>query len=134
MLFAIPAALLSDRLGSRRGIMMAGALLIGTGTGLLGVVGGVFIPLAVLMAGLSRDGFMAITMTAIIEVKGIGARFAGTAIGLSLSVMGVINVFSPPIGNWLERFGKGVPFLFWSSLVGVSLVCYFFLQRTGGKS
>ena len=133
MLFAIPAALLSDRLGSRRGIMMAGAALIGTGTALLGVAGGVFISLAVLMAGLSRDGFMAITMTAMIEVKGIGARFAGTAIGLSLSVMGVINVFSPPIGNWLERFGPGVPFLFWSSLVGVSLVCYLFLQRPGGN-
>ena len=134
MVFAIPVALLSDRLGSRRGMLMAAAALICLGTGLLGVVGGALIPAAVLMAGISRDGFMAITMTAIIEVKGIGARFAGTAIGLNLSVMGIANVFSPPIGNWLERFGPGVPFLFWASLVGVSLLCYLFVQRTGGKS
>ena len=124
MVCAIPAALLSDRLGSRRGILMAAAVFIGAGTGLLGFAGGMLIPAAVLMAGVFRDGFMAITMTAIIEVKNIGARFAGTAIGLSLSVMGVVNVLSPPVGNWMERFGPGVPFLFWASLVVVSLVCY----------
>ena len=94
----------------------------------MGVVGGVLIPIAVIMAGISRDGFMAITMTAITEVKGIGARFAGSAIGLSLSVMGIANVFSPPIGNWLERFGAGVPFLFWASLVLAGMTGYFFLK------
>ena len=34
MLFAIPIVLLSDRVGSRRGVLMAAALLIGIGTGL----------------------------------------------------------------------------------------------------
>jgi len=134
MVFAIPVALLSDRLGSRRGVLITAAVFICIGTGLLGVAEGILIPVAVLTAGLFRDGFMAITMTAIIEVKGIGARFAGTAIGLSLSVMGIANVFSPPIGNWLERFGPGTPFLFWASLVGISLVCYLFVQRTSVKS
>ena len=134
MICAIPAALLSDRLGSRRGILIMAAVFIGVGTGLLGFVAGILIPLAVLTAGIFRDGFMAITMTAIIEVKGIGARFAGTAIGLNLSVMGIVNVFSPPIGNWLERFGPGTPFLFWASLVGVSLGCYLFMYRTVGSS
>jgi len=134
MICAIPAALLSDRLGSRRGILIAAAVFIGAGTGMLGVAGGILISLAVLTAGIFRDGFMAITMTAIIEVEGIGARFAGTAIGLSLSMMGIVNVFSPPIGNWMARFGPGVPFLFWASLVGVSLVCYFFVQTPGDKS
>jgi MFS family permease len=124
MICAIPAALLSDRLGSRRGILIAAAVFIGGGTGMMGVAGGILISLAVLTAGIFRDGFMAITMTAMIEVKGIGARFAGTAIGLNLSVMGIVNVFSPPIGNWMVRFGPGVPFLFWASLVIVSLVCY----------
>jgi len=124
MICAIPAALLSDRLGSRRGILIAAAIFIGGGAGILGVAGGIFISLAVLTAGIFRDGFMAITMTAMIEVKGIGARFAGTAIGLNMSVMGIVNVFSPPIGNWMARFGPGGPFLFWASLVIVSLVCY----------
>jgi cyanate permease len=130
MLFAIPIALLSDRVGSRRGVLMAAALLIGTGTGLLGFTSGVLISAAVLIAGISRDGFMAITMTAIIEEKGIGARFAGSATGLSISVMGIANVFSPPVGNWLIKFGTGLPFLFWASLVFSGFVGYLFMRLT----
>lgn len=134
MLFAIPIALLSDRIRSRRSILMAAALLIGIGTGLVGFAGGVLIPLAVLIAGISRDGFMAITMTAITEEKGIGARFAGTAIGLNMSVMGVAGVFAPPVGNWLVKFGVGIPFLFWAFLVLLGFVGYFFMLRTTTES
>ncbi len=81
------------------------------------------------MAGIARDGFMAITMTAIIEVEGIGARLAGTAIGLNLSVMGIANVFAPPIGNWMDKFGPGYPFFFWAALLFIGCSGYFFLQR-----
>jgi MFS family permease len=130
MFFAIPIALLSDRVRNRRGLIMAAALLIGIGTGLLGFASGVFILLAVLIAGISRDGFMALTMTAIIEENGVGARFAGTAIGLNMSLMGVAGVFAPPVGNWLAKLGTGVPFLFWASLVLLGFVGYFFMQRT----
>ena len=129
MLFAIPAALLSDRLGNRRGILMVAALLIGIGTGLLGFAAGALISVAVLIAGFTRDGFMAITMTAIIEVQGIGERFAGSAIGLSLSVIGIANVISPPVGNWLARFRSGLPFLFWACLAFLGFVAYFFLRQ-----
>lgn len=130
MFFAIPIALLSDRVRSRRGILMAAALPIGIGTGLLGFASGVLISLAVLLAGISRDGFMAITMTAIIEEEGIGARFAGTAIGLNMSIMGVAGVFAPPMGNWLVKFGTGIPFLFWTSLMLLGFMGYFFMQRS----
>ena len=129
MLFVIPIALLSDRVGSRRGVLMAAALLIGIGTGLLGFAGGILISVAVLIAGIARDGFMAITMTAIIEVKGVGARFAGSATGLNMSVMGIVSVFAPPGGNWLVKFGSGLPFLFWASLVFLGCVAYLFLRQ-----
>jgi cyanate permease len=128
MCCAIPIALLSDRIRNRRGILMAAAFLIGIGTALLGFTSGILISLAVLLAGISRDGFMAITMTAIIEQKGIGAQFAGTAIGLNMSILGFAGVFAPPIGNWLVKLGPGVPFLFWASLVFFGSVGYFFMQ------
>jgi MFS family permease len=130
MLFAIPIALFSDRIGNRRGVLMAAALLIGIGTGLLGFADGILISAAVLIAGISRDGFMAITMTAIIEEKGIGTRFAGSATGLNMSVMGIATVFAPPVGNWLAKFGSGVPFLFWAALVFSGFVGYFFMRRS----
>jgi MFS family permease len=129
MLFAIPIALLSDRIGSRRGILMAAALLIGTGIGLLGFARGGLIPVAVLLAGFARDGFMAISMTAVIEEKGIGTRLAGSAVGLNMSVIGITNVFAPPVGNWLAQFGTGLPFFFWAALAFSSFVAYFFLRQ-----
>ena len=129
MLFAIPIALFSDRVGSRRGVLMAAALLIGTGTGLLGFASGVLISVAVLLAGIARDGFMAITMTAIIEVKGVGARFAGSATGLAMSVLGFSNFFAPPVGNGLAKFGSALPFLFWAALVFLGFVAYLFLRQ-----
>jgi cyanate permease len=130
MLFTIPIALFSDRVGSRRGVLMASALLIGIGTGLLGFTNGVLISVAVLIAGISRDGFMAITMTAIIEEKGIGERFAGSATGLNISVIGIASFFAPPVGNWLAKFGTGLPFLFWASLVFLGFVGYLFMRLT----
>ena len=129
MLFAIPIAVLSDRVGNRRGFLMAAALLIGIGTGLIGFTGGILISAAVLIAGISRDGFMAITMTAITEQKEIGARLAGTAIGLNMSLIGIANVFAPPVGNWLAGFGTGLPFLFWAALVSLGFIGYLFMKR-----
>ena len=126
---AIPIALLSDRVGSRRGVLMAAALLIGTGTGLIGFASGIWVSVAVLIAGITRDGFMAITMTAVIEEKGIGARFAGSAIGLNISLMGIANVFAPPAGNWLAQFDSGLPFLFWASFVFLGSTAYFFMRQ-----
>jgi NNP family nitrate/nitrite transporter-like MFS transporter len=137
MLCAIPIALFSDRVENRHGVLMAAALLIAIGIGLLGFAGGVLISLAVLLAGVARDGFMAITMTAIIEVKGVGARFAGSATGLAMSVMGLANFIAPPVGNWLTKFGAALPFLFWASFVFLGCVAYLFLRQpefesTGG--
>ncbi|MGD8661283.1 MAG: MFS transporter [Desulfobacterales bacterium] len=129
MLCAIPIALFSDRVGNRHGVLMAAALLIAIGIGLLGFIGGVLISVAVLLAGMARDGFMAITMTAIIEVKGVGARFAGSATGLAISVMGVANFFAPPIGNWLTKFRPALPFLFWAALVFLGFAAYLFLRQ-----
>ncbi len=129
MLFAIPIAVLSDRVGNRRGFLITAALLIGIGTGLIGFTGGILISAAVLLAGISRDGFMAITMTAITEQKEIGARLAGTAIGLNMSLIGIANVFAPPVGNWLAGFGTGLPFLFWAALVCLGFIGYLFMKR-----
>ncbi len=129
MLFAIPIALLSDRIGSRRGVLIMAMLLIGSGTGLLGIAGGGLISLAVLLAGITRDGFMATSMTAIIETEGVGRRFAGSAAGLAMSAMGVSNVLAPPIGNWLAQFGAGLPFLFWAALVFSGILVYLFLRQ-----
>lgn len=126
---AIPIALLSDRLGARKGVLMVAALLVTTGVGLVAVVqGGVIWP-AVLLAGVVRDGYMAITMTAMMEVKGVGARYAGTATGVLMAVMGIGAVLAPPMGNSLAAISLNAPFAFWAGLALLGFIGYWFVRE-----
>ncbi len=122
MTFAIPIALGSDRLGSRRTVLIAGALMVITGVGLLSVAGGAMVWVAVGIAGLVRDGFMAVFMTTIIETKGVGSVYAGTAIGLTTTFSSLGNLIAPPMGNSLAGLAPGIPFVFWASLATMGLL------------
>jgi MFS family permease len=116
MIFVIPIALLSDRLGSRKKVLMVATLMIITGVGLLSIVDGPMVWVSVTIAGLVRDGFMAIFMTMIIETEEVGAAYAGTAIGLVMIFSGLGNLISPPLGNSLADIAPSLPFIFWATL------------------
>lgn len=131
MVAAIPIALVSDRLGARKGVLMIAALLITTGVGLLAVVHGAWIWPAILVAGVVRDGYMALTMTAVMEIKGVGARYAGTATGFLMALMGIGAVLSPPLGNGLATFGISVPFALWAGLALLGFGGYWFVRIPG---
>ena len=116
LLFTLPLTLLSDRLGARRPLLLVAALMVTVGFGLLSVAQGIVIWLAIICAGLMRDGYMATLMTLIIELRGIGPALAGTATGLIMGISRIGSVVAPPIGNSLEAIGPGAPFLFWAAL------------------
>jgi MFS family permease len=119
MLAVIPLALWSDRLGSRKKVLMVAALMIIIGVGLLSVADGLMVWVAVILTGIVRDGFMAIFMTMVIETEGIGPAYAGTAIGLVMSFLGVGSLIAPPLGNSLADITMGLPFLFWMMMAVV---------------
>lgn len=123
MLFVLPIAIWSDRLGSRKRLLIFSALMIILGSGLLGLLGGGLILPAVLMAGFVRDSFMAILFATTIEMEGVGPNLAGTAVGFVTGIGSIGNVLAPPIGNSLVRFFPAAPFLFWSMLAFLGLVC-----------
>ena len=129
LLFTIPIALLSDRLGSRRRVLMVATVMIATGFGLLSVADGLLVWGAVILAGVVRDGFMAILMTRIIEIKQVGAVYAGTATGLIMSISQIGSVLSPPIGNSLSIYNPGLPYLFWAGMALVGLVGFALVQE-----
>jgi hypothetical protein len=83
MFFVVPIAVWSDRLGSRRKVLLAAASTMVVGIGALSVAGGDGIWTAVVLVGMVRDGFMGVFITLIIETEGIGATYAGTATGPS---------------------------------------------------
>ena len=127
-LAVIPIVLLSYRLGSKRIILFAGTLLTAIGVGLLSLVSGPLVYAAVLLAGIVRDGYMAVYMTTIIESEEIGAVYAGTAIGLAATIARLGVLFAPPVGNSLAGIGIGLPFTFWAGLAFLALFGFFFLK------
>jgi hypothetical protein len=130
MVCVIPIALGSDRLGTRRGVLLTAALLVALGLGLLSVASGPLVWAAVLLAGLVRDGFMAVFMTAVLETGGIGPAYAGTGMGLVMIFSGLGNLIAPPLGNSLAALAPGLPFLFWA---GMALVGFAGLLLAWGK-
>jgi MFS family permease len=132
MVFVIPLALLSDRLGRRRPILLTGALVSTIAVGLLSIAQGSIIWPLVMITGLFRDGFMAVFMTTVIETKHVGKQFAGTAVGLTLVLSSLGSLLSPPIGNSIAGINLRFPFLFWASLASISTL--FFMQLKEEKN
>jgi len=133
MMVAIPMVLLSDKLGSRKTILLAAMLITASGVGLLSVVGGAMVWVSVIIASIARDGFMAVTITMIMETEGVGAAYAGTALGLAMTLSRVGGIISPPVGNSLAGIKPGLPFIFWAALAAVALFGFHFLKETGRR-
>lgn len=128
MVAAIPITILSDRLGTRKGVLQLAALLITIGVGTLVVARGALIWPAVILAGLTRDGFMALTMTAVMEIKGVGARYAGTATGFLMAWLGLGSVIAPPLGNSLAATSASAPFALWAGMALLGVGGYWWLR------
>jgi len=129
MIGVIPIALLSDRLGSRKAVLFAATLMTAIGVGLLSIANVTMVWASVIVAGIVRDGFMAVFMTTIIEIDGVGAAYAGTAMGLVMTLSRLIAFLSPPIGNSLADTNPGLPFVFWAALAAVALFCFYFTME-----
>ncbi len=121
MICVIPIALASDKLGSRKKVLLAAGLMITLGVSLLSVADGLVVWMAVCIAGMVRDGFMAVFMTSIIETEGVGTVYAGTAIGVVMVFAGLGNLLAPPLGNSLAGIGPGLPFVLWAALAVIGL-------------
>jgi cyanate permease len=122
MIFVIPIALYSDRIGSRKKILIPATLMTILGVGLLSAVSGGTVWLAVIIAGFARDGFMAVFITMILETDGIGPAYAGTATGFVMVFANIGNLIAPPLGNSLVATSAGLPFVFWAGMAAVGLV------------
>jgi NNP family nitrate/nitrite transporter-like MFS transporter len=123
MIFVLPIALWSDRLGSRKTILIGTAILTAAGIGLLSFAEGGLVWGAVIIAGVVRDGFMAIFLTMVVETKGVGPSYSGTATGFVMIFMGIGSLLAPPLGNSLAEIAPGIPFLFWAALTIFGIMC-----------
>jgi len=133
MMVAIPMALLSDKLGSRKVVLFGAMLVTVISVALLSVVHGTMLWVLVIMANITRDGFMAVIITMITEKEGVGAMYAGTALGLAMTLSRVGGIASPPLGNSLASMYLGLPFIFWAGWAAVGLFGFYFVKETAQR-
>ncbi len=131
LMFVLPFSYWSDRMPSRKRLLLIANLMIIAGIGLLGVVHGEWVWAAVVLAGSMRDTFMATFNTMVIESPQVGPAYAGTAIGLTMALASLSNFISPPIGNSFASLFPSAPFVFWSALSVFAMVC---LSQVKGKA
>jgi cyanate permease len=130
-LASIPMALISDRLGSRKKILVPSLGLSCLTLGLVPFFDGLTLWLIIICHGLARGGLMALLRALVIETKGIGPAHAGTATGLTNILLMLGYAFFPPLGNSLARIHLGLPFILWASLSGLALISFIYVKEEG---
>jgi MFS family permease len=129
LVFVLPLALWSDRLGSRKRLLLFATLMVTLGAALLSVARGGLVWAAVLLCGFVRDAYMAIFTTMVIEAEGVDPDCVGTALGFTMAISSIGNVISPPIGNSLVFLWPGAPFLFWSGMAILGMICLLMVKQ-----
>jgi cyanate permease len=128
---AIPLALLADRLGLRKVVLFPVLFVTVAGVTLLPLVGDAMVWVLMIMLGVARDGFMAVCLTMSTETRGIGVVYAGTAVGLTQTLLNVGSFAAPPLGNSLEQVNANFPFFLWAAFGLLALVAFCFVKETG---
>lgn len=133
LLGVIPMVLYSDKIGSRKPVMIFATLVLALSIGFIPVAGttGTWILLAV--SGLIRTGVTSLANTLLFETKGVGATYGGTAIGLT-NTLGMLGAFAAaPIGNSFSTINNNIPLIFWALLAAIALPLLFLLKEQRSK-
>jgi hypothetical protein len=130
MLFVLPLSLRSNRLSSRSTLLLGIAFLIALGVGLLSFVDGLVLWLTVIVVGSVRDSFMSIFFTRVNETRGVDNINSATAIGFTLSLLGIGSLIFPPLGNSLATESMPyAPLIFWAFMAFAGGVCILWVYR-----
>ena len=132
-LLVVPITTISDKIGSRKLVLLLGIITNTISLGLLPLVDGWLVWALMLMSGIFMDGFMAINTTILLETEGIGTRYSGTALGMIFTIGHIGSVSSPPIGNSFESIHPGLPFTFWAVLSAIGLFTLSMVKETGWR-
>jgi DHA1 family tetracycline resistance protein-like MFS transporter len=133
ILFVIPLTMLSDRLGLRKAVLVPALFLSIFSTALIPLVPDSLVWVLMVLGGGFVDGFMALSVTMLLESKGVDMENAGMAVGIVFTMGLVGSVTAPPLGNSFAGVGAGIPFYFWAGLAVIAFVLFLFFKDTGGK-
>jgi phosphatidylglycerophosphate synthase len=101
--------------------------------GLLPVTPASLIWVLIALSGMFMDGFMALSMTMLIETKGVGIEYSGMALGIVFTVAQVGSLVAPPLGNAFADINAGLPFTVWAVLSAAALISFVFVKDSGWR-
>lgn len=132
---SIPMALLSDKLGSRKKVLVPALILSMITMALIPLTYGVTIWVLLAINGLVRGAMFPLFIAIQVEQKGVGARYAGTAVGLTSS-LGMLGAFvAQPLGlNLIDVYGAGAPLIFWAILSFITMTGFLFVKETSATA
>ncbi len=131
---SVPMVLLSDRLNTRKGIMLVSVVALAGGFFLIPFVNTLGIWLIIIIGGFLRSGTGALFNVMIFETEGIGHTYGGTAIGLANTIGMAGAVISPPIGNSLVSISYGTPYILWACMGAVAIPLLLLIKRKPARS
>jgi nitrate/nitrite transporter NarK len=128
ILGVIPMVYLSDRFGSRKTILALALVSVTVTLAWLPFTRGAGVWVLLIVCSIVRSGGPSMVNVIVLETKGVGVSYGGTAMGLLGTVSMIGPFLAPPIGNSFARFGPGVPFLFWAGLSALAIVPFLMLK------
>jgi NNP family nitrate/nitrite transporter-like MFS transporter len=134
MLGSIPMVLLSDRLKTRKGVLVVCISALVICLALLPFVNTTGVWILIAASGFIRSGAGSLFNVMIFEMEGVGSTYGGTAIGLASTISMIGASVSPPIGNSLSKVSEGLPFTFWSCLAAVGIGLLLFVKTKKNPS
>jgi len=134
VLGVIPLTLLSDKIGLRKPVIYGGLAMVIVGISMIIASSGMPVWIAVILVGLALEAFFALSITMIVETKGVGGIYAGTALGLAGVLQGLGGFVGPPVGNILAEIEPHFAFAFWLAIALATLIILYFVKETGWRS
>jgi MFS family permease len=125
---AIPMVLLAEKLKVIKGMSLFSICALVVTLASLPFLKGAGVLLILIFGGLGRSGLGSLVNVILLETKGVGSTYGGTAIGLSSTISMVGAFLAPPLGNSFASISQGSPFIFWACLAALGIPPLLFLK------
>ncbi|MFP3975343.1 MAG: CynX/NimT family MFS transporter [Dehalococcoidia bacterium] len=127
---SIPMGIISDKLGSRKAVLIPSLFIVAVTLGAIPFFHGSAIWALITVNGLLRGSMYPLLTALVVEQRKVGPRYAGTAIGVVLSLAMVGASFTPPLGTAVAGiYGGGAAILAWAIISIISLGGFFFVKE-----
>lgn len=134
MLTALPISFLAEKTGKRKLFMIILTCITIIGFGILLFAREGLIWLGIILVGMCRDAYMAISTTMVLSVKGLSYEHLGSASSFVTILFCFGYLSAPMIGNKLAETSMTAPFIFWIAFMCIGVIFLFLIPSKRSKS